>query len=436
MPNLARAAGLFWFAAVAVAPLAPAHGQSSPVRLDVRSARTELLEKAHALEVRGWLDLAEQTWQQALLVDPNSTEALAGLARAAKLGGRPEEAQRYLDRLRAIDPTDRSLREVAGLTPPNHGGSSTSPADPVARAWMLMDAGQYSEAKAILRQVYGSTPPAGEAAVLYYRTEGAIPEGRPHAVASLRALVDEFPRDARYKAALGEVLSRDPRTRDEGGRYLDQVRGGAEQQAGGPAGLSKEPQLPGRLAAPPSHPSVAPQRNTGGRRPGMAAAPVKSRPQATPTATVPAAGVAVPVLRADSLEQGERVLQVLGALHARGENAAAVAQVAQLSPEVRRALKQNPVYLRLVAEVYAQLGDARQAAMLLQSAEDAYTKAHLQPPPELELRRASLLLTAGQRPRAIRSADVVWRQGRPVGCAAARRSGALGALGDAAFGGG
>src|ERR1700722_7280836 len=53
------------------------------------SATQSLLDKAHALEVRGRLDMAAQTWQQVLLADPNNVDALAGLARSAKLSGNP-----------------------------------------------------------------------------------------------------------------------------------------------------------------------------------------------------------------------------------------------------------------------------------------------------------------------------------------------------------
>ena len=47
------------------------------------SATVQLLGKANALEAGGRMDLARQTWQQVLLADPNNTEALAGMARAA-----------------------------------------------------------------------------------------------------------------------------------------------------------------------------------------------------------------------------------------------------------------------------------------------------------------------------------------------------------------
>src|ERR1700722_4742094 len=39
------------------------------------SSTQSLLEKAHDLELRGRTDMAAQTWQQVLLVDPNNIEA-------------------------------------------------------------------------------------------------------------------------------------------------------------------------------------------------------------------------------------------------------------------------------------------------------------------------------------------------------------------------
>jgi Flp pilus assembly protein TadD len=74
-----------------------------------QSVTKSLLDKAHAFEQRGRMDLAEQTWQQVLLTDPKNTEALGGLARAAKLNGSPTLANSYLDRLRAINPNDPAI---------------------------------------------------------------------------------------------------------------------------------------------------------------------------------------------------------------------------------------------------------------------------------------------------------------------------------------
>jgi cytochrome c-type biogenesis protein CcmH/NrfG len=41
-------------------------------------ATQSLLDKAHALEVRGRMDMAAQTWQQVLLADPVNVDALFG----------------------------------------------------------------------------------------------------------------------------------------------------------------------------------------------------------------------------------------------------------------------------------------------------------------------------------------------------------------------
>src|SRR5215469_12115119 len=76
------------------------------------STTQALLDKAHALEVRGRLDMAAQTWQQVLLADPNNVDALAGLARAAKLSGHDALAGLYLDRLHAIKPRDTSIERI------------------------------------------------------------------------------------------------------------------------------------------------------------------------------------------------------------------------------------------------------------------------------------------------------------------------------------
>src|SRR5499427_9267847 len=68
-----------------------------------------LLSKARSLESRGRMDLAAQNWKQALLVNPNQTEALAGLARYAKQSGDVTEERGYLDHLRKINPKNPEI---------------------------------------------------------------------------------------------------------------------------------------------------------------------------------------------------------------------------------------------------------------------------------------------------------------------------------------
>jgi tetratricopeptide (TPR) repeat protein len=178
-------------------------------------AVTQLLGKAHALEVRGRIDMAKQTWQQVLIADPNNTEALAGLARAAKLEGHDQEAQEYLDRLRAINPNDPAIQRVQEMTRQQDTNVQ------LVQAGKLAQAGQYARAMVLLRQVYGDTPPPGDAAIGYYQTEAATEDGRPHAIAGLRSLVDKYPQDSRYQIALGKILTYNPRTRAEGRKLLE-----------------------------------------------------------------------------------------------------------------------------------------------------------------------------------------------------------------------
>lgn len=199
---------------------------TSPARLAAQAPQSaarvspsitqSLLDKAHALELRGRLDLAEQTWQQVLLSDPRNTEALAGLARAAKLNHSPALANSYLDRLRAVNPNDPGIALVESITP----GGKQDQQSQLQQAAKLAEAGKYAAAMVLYRRAFGTAPPPGDWALAYYETEAATEDGRPHAVAGLRGLLDKDPANVEYRVALGRVLTYDPATREEGREYL------------------------------------------------------------------------------------------------------------------------------------------------------------------------------------------------------------------------
>ncbi len=182
---------------------------------NAQSATQSLLDKAHALEVRGRMDMAAQTWQQVLLSDPNNVTALAGLARSAKLSGNTTLAGTYLDKLRAINPNDPNISRIETM------GSQQNQTAALAQAGKLAQAGQYAQAMAIYRQQFGTNPPAGDWALAYYETESATNDGRAHAIAGLKGLVEKYPADSRYQVVLGRILTYDPKTRDEGRRLLE-----------------------------------------------------------------------------------------------------------------------------------------------------------------------------------------------------------------------
>ncbi len=170
-------------------------------------------------EARGRMDMAVQTWQQVLTIDPNNADALGGLARAAKLEGNAALANSYLDRLRTVSPNDPKIGQVEALAAQQ--SPQQKQMEQLQQAVKLADAGRYAAAMAIYRQVFGDSPPPGEWALAYYETESATEDGRPLAIAGLRALTEKYPEDARYQIALGRILTYDPKTREEGRRLLE-----------------------------------------------------------------------------------------------------------------------------------------------------------------------------------------------------------------------
>jgi tetratricopeptide (TPR) repeat protein len=178
-------------------------------------ATRTLRDKARSLEARGRMDLASQAWQQVLLSDPNNTEALAGLARAARLGGNEALTNQYLNRLRAINPNDPAIDRIQSMV------SQPTQVAELQKAGQLASSGMYDQAMKIYRQVFGDAPPPGDWALAYYQTEAATTEGRNHAIAGLRSLILQYPRDSRYQIALGRILTYNPKTRTEGRAYLE-----------------------------------------------------------------------------------------------------------------------------------------------------------------------------------------------------------------------
>ena len=190
-----------------------AHAQTP--QTSSQPALQSLLEKARALEARGRSDIASQTWQQVLLADPNNPEALAGLARAAKLSGNYAVSNSFLERLRAVNPKDPAIQRIESLTAQQDQTAALQQAGKYAQA------GQYAQAMALYRKAFGNNPPPGEAALAFYETEAATDTGRAHALEGLRALAAKYPADPRYSIALGRILTYNPKSRSEGRRLLD-----------------------------------------------------------------------------------------------------------------------------------------------------------------------------------------------------------------------
>lgn len=221
MRHLFRFSLLLMFATVAVAP-APAQTQGG---VDI------LLAKARSLEARGRIDLAVENWQKVLLVNPNQTEALAGLARGAKENGQTEQERSYLDRLRKINPRDPEIAAVEKLRV--FTSEDRSRLDEAGRLAMQH---KPDAAMKIYREVLGDRqPPPGKWAQPFYETEAASTGGRAKAISQLRQLCAQNPNYEAYRLWLASLLTYDPKTRLEGLQLLESIKdSGTAEQARAP----------------------------------------------------------------------------------------------------------------------------------------------------------------------------------------------------------
>jgi len=179
------------------------------------AARSELVEKAHALETRGRPDMAIQEWQQILLSDPKNLDALAGVARDLKMMG-SDKAGEALEKLRSVNPNDPNIARIQAL-PSTHVEN-----EQLAKAGELAREGRNDDAMSVYRQLYGDHPPDGDIALAYYQTLYGTATGKDAAVAGMRGLVQRNLADARFAIALGTMLTYNPKTRAEGNRILKQ----------------------------------------------------------------------------------------------------------------------------------------------------------------------------------------------------------------------
>jgi cellulose synthase operon protein C len=187
-------------------------------------AEQALLARAQSLAAHGRLDMAVQTWQQVLLSDPQSREALAGIAKADMQLGKPQESEKYLERLRVLGGSSAAISQIESMP------HVQPPSVRLGEARRLAQSGRYAEALRIYRDIFGDEPPAGDSALAYYDTEAAIPEDRQDAENGLRKLSQQFPADSRYAITLGRILTYDPKTRAEGIAMLQQYADTATAQ--------------------------------------------------------------------------------------------------------------------------------------------------------------------------------------------------------------
>ncbi len=176
-----------------------------------------LVAKARALEGRGRLDLAAQIWQQVLLAKPDQPEALAGLARNARQQGDAAAAQKYLERLKRVDPQGSVVSKVETA---NRLAQYRPRLEEAAR---LAANNQAQQAMVIYREVFSDDPPPGNWAIAYYETEAATPNGWEPAIHGLEKLAARYPAAEEYQLSVGRLMTYRPESRLQGMKILEGV---------------------------------------------------------------------------------------------------------------------------------------------------------------------------------------------------------------------
>src|ERR1035437_767383 len=145
-----------------------------------------LIERARLLDAQGRHELAAENWRQVLLLEPRQPDSLAALADYYRKTGDKSKAQYYQGLLDSVHP-DSSARMGTSAAPPKEANVD----EKLNEAARLAAEHQYSQALAIFRQVFGTTPPDNWA-IAYYQTEAALPSESAHGIAGLRALSAKY----------------------------------------------------------------------------------------------------------------------------------------------------------------------------------------------------------------------------------------------------
>ncbi len=175
-----------------------------------------LAEQGQFWQARGDQARAAEAWKKLLLVEPESAQALYGLATAELKGGSPGQARAYLERLRKAHP-DSPLLALLEQDLRLHEGNNMAVLE---EARLLGASQELDEALAKYRQALGGGTPVGDVGREYYGYLGYTEGGLQEAIAGLRRLAAQSPGDPQIQLLLARHLARNESTRLDGIRRL------------------------------------------------------------------------------------------------------------------------------------------------------------------------------------------------------------------------
>jgi Tfp pilus assembly protein PilF len=177
-------------------------------------ARAALIEQGNYWQAQGRADLAEESWKKLLRVDPQSADAMYGMAQVELTRGNAEPARSWVARLRTAHPNDSRLARLQQQAQQPSQGSTLQRARAAARA------GRAAEAVELYRAQFDNKPPPEALALEYYQVLASTPQGGDEGRKGLEQLVKDHPDNTGYRLALAQQKTYSEPTRRAGIREL------------------------------------------------------------------------------------------------------------------------------------------------------------------------------------------------------------------------
>src|SRR5207253_9856088 len=151
-----------------------------------------LVEQGHYWQLHDNPQRAAEVWLKVLLLDPVQVDALYGLGLIGVQLNKPQQAQQYLARLEAIQPSPRLALQLAqdiALAQPQNQQR-------LEEARRLVDAGERDKATAVFRQLFDGRPPQGKIGREYYNNLAFNQADWSEARSGFQRLQRETPNDS------------------------------------------------------------------------------------------------------------------------------------------------------------------------------------------------------------------------------------------------
>jgi len=178
-------------------------------------AAAALIEQGNYWQAQGRADLAEESWKKLLSVNPQSADAMYGMAQVELTRNNAEQARSWIARLRTAHPNDARLARLQqqAQQPGQQGGT-------LQRARAAARAGRSAEAVELYRSLFDNRPPPESVALEFYQALASTPQGADEGRKGLEQLVKDHPENANYRLALAQQKTYSEPTRRAGIREL------------------------------------------------------------------------------------------------------------------------------------------------------------------------------------------------------------------------